>query len=855
VRVGSRLAALAALLSALGYTAAASGDTPLELAVAAGRASRKLGVHVAALFTPRPALGGGRLPALSRAPIVVELARKRRAGDIARLEAAGMAVARRDDGSVVGHGRFVAGTAGAAALGAIAALAEVRHIEPGGAPFGSLPPLDALGAEVQAHDVWRAPDPLGLPLAGAGITACVVDTGLDVLHPVFFRADGGYVAWIDRDGDGQLTPGLDESAAGGVLGVLNSVVYDFKDGVYFDSNNPALQAGLDWVYADLNGNGVRDAGRAAGFGDATPGFGEPLYAVDDVDRDGVLDRGERLVALGSSKVRTYFADNVFYTRGNNLIDAPAEGTYHGTASSSIVLGGQRGLGRFVGFAPEAELVAVRLDTVAQLYLNTDFCMSQGARVVLSEYAPWQGFSLDGSSALEDLITTSMQGGVAHIHPAGNLSGADKAYAATLPAGGALTIPIDVPAAYGDEPLALFGFSLLWRNGRALAISFRDATGQTVAIGDELQQMPYHDGMTLVSSREISSRGTERVDIYVFSSADAPVPLAPGLWTVDVDDTGAASADPTELFAFVQDDVSGWDVGTRFLEGVSEAHLIGYPGTADDGIVVAAYTGHGFDGEVPGARALYSGRGLRIDGYALLSVAAPDDPIAAAHFESTPAPMGPFSGTSASSPMVAGAAALLLQADPQRTGVAVRDMLRAGALADAHTGAVPNADWGHGKLRIHKSLFGVDPPAGSPPTIAAQATHLAVKETATVALAVADADDDVATLRIELDRDYDGVFEEILPAPSFSVRYNKVGIYYSKLRVTDPSGRSSEAIARVEAHAVLAPSGGLQCATAPAPAGAPQWWWLLLIAPWWARPWWARPWWARPWSARKRRARR
>jgi subtilisin family serine protease len=816
-----------AALVVLATAGVAHADTPLEVAVAAGRAHPKLGVGVAMLYTARPGLGGGRLPALADAPIVVELASRSSPADEATLEAAGMRIARRHDGSAVGHGRFVAGHARADALEAIAALSRVRAIEPGAAPFGTLGPLDELGAEVQAHDVWRALDPNGLPVTGAGITACVLDVGLDVMHPVFFRADGGYVDWIDVDRDGRFTAGVDTTASGAILGVLDSHVFDYQDGYFFGSDDPGLQAGLDWVYADVNGNGARDRGSAAGFTDATPSFGEPLYAVDDVDDDGVLDPGERLVALGSSKVRTYFANNVYYTRGTNLIDAPAEGTFHGTASSSILLGGERGLGRFVGLAPDAELVMVRLATTAELYFNTDFCLSQGARVVLHEYAPWQGFALDGSSALEDLITTSTAGGVAHIHPAGNLSGSSKAYRASLPAGGALTIPIDVPARIGEEAPTLFGFSLLWRNERELALTFRDASGTEVAVGSDVQQLPFHDGMTVASSHETSSRGTSRTDIYVFSAMDAGVALSAGTWTVDVDDVGPGGGEPTELFAFVQDDASGWGIGARFLEGMSEDHLIGYPGTSDVSIVVAAYTGHGFDGDVPGTRAPYSGRGQRIDGFALLSVSAPDDPIAAAHFQSEAAPMGPFGGTSAASPMVAGAAALLFQADPARTGARVRDELRGGALADAATGAVPNADWGYGKLRVYKSLTGIDPAPGAPPAIVARPTHLDVKETATVAFDVSDADDDPASLRIELDRDYDGVYEELLAGPSFSVRYTKVGVHHLKLRATDPSGRTGEALARVEVHAVLAPSGGALCAYSPL-SGARHAWLLVVL---------------------------
>ncbi|MBK9260527.1 MAG: hypothetical protein IPM54_11950 [Polyangiaceae bacterium] len=46
---------------------------------------------------------------------------------------------------------------------------------------------------------------------------------------------------------------------------------------------------MDWLYADRNGSGAREFGPSAGFTEADPTFGEPLYVPDDVNRNGVLD--------------------------------------------------------------------------------------------------------------------------------------------------------------------------------------------------------------------------------------------------------------------------------------------------------------------------------------------------------------------------------------------------------------------------------------------------------------------------------------------------------------------------------------------------------------------------------------
>jgi hypothetical protein len=87
-----------------------------------------------------------------------------------------------------------------------------------------------------------------------------------------------------------------------------------------------------------------------------------------------------------------------------------------------------------------------------------------------------------------------------------------------------------------------------------------------------------------------------------------------------------------------------------------------------------------------------------------------------------------------------------------------------------------------------------------------------------------------TLVIELDRDYDGVFDEVLEDGSFTVSFGSVGTRFLKVRATDASGRSAAALARVEVHSAAVPSGGLSCRLGRAPVSP---WsalsWLLLAA--------------------------
>ena len=66
------------------------------------------------------------------------------------------------------------------------------------------------------------------------------------------------------------------------------------------------------------------------------------------------------------------------------------------------------------------------------------------------------------------------------------------------------------------------------------------------------------------------------------------------------------------------------------------------------------------------------------------------------------------GTSMASPHVAGAVALMLQANPNLTPDDVRGILGNSSAQDNHTGNVPNDEFGYGKLDVLAALVG--PPA-------------------------------------------------------------------------------------------------------------------------------------------------
>jgi MYXO-CTERM domain-containing protein len=732
-----------------------------------------------------PAQQTGRAP-LEVVPVVVRFSGAVQPSDLTALEAAGATVFRRRDGRHRGGHRDVAASVRQAALMRVAALGQVTAVFLDRPLHGVVSPLDHTAVEVEATAVWNTVSEAGLPVTGHGVTVCDMDAGIDVFHPLLWRADGGYFDWHDLDGDGIFTPGIDGVDLDGD-GIPTAVLH--IDAATFNGSTmtpeslaEGYQIGRDWLFVDDNGNGSRDEGRLAGYDDQTPTLGERWLSADDVNGNGLVDVGERLVALGTSKIKSVMWGGVIYRRGENLVDVPRDNASHGTAVSGVLVGGTPGLNRYVGLVPDAELVvgAFGNNFVGELVVG-DFCLEEGARVVVHEYAPWFGHFLDGSSPMEQLIDESSGDGVAHINPVGNLGGSDKQYKRLHPSGERTTIEVDNPF---DDPEAML-LTVLWREpNRPLSFELELPDGQFATLSGALgpQQIAL-GGVNVFANRSDSERGTAMLDLQVTALGGMPT----GVIQLHVDDGGPATEPPLSVVAYVADSNVSWSSGMHFEANANEEHLLCYPSTADSAIAVAAYIGNGHKGGTPGALADSSGRGVRIDGLDLMSIAAPNDPITAMGDDSQQGAYRVFGGTSGAAPHVAAAAAMLLQLDPSRDGASVRDAIRQGAYVDAAVGNAPNTTFGFGKLRIHQTLYGEPPPVGQAPSIQVLGGELSAGETGRVALAITGAS------LVELDRDYDGTVDETIDADGFDVTFDLPGIYYAKLRAVAPTGHASTAL--------------------------------------------------------------
>jgi len=764
-----------------------------------------------------------QLPSL---PVVIELNAHVRAEHLAMLRGLGVQV---DDaeGRPLTFNRFISAQVTATVAAKLDNLSEVRRVSFVG-PRGPVP-LDH-SASLMALAAARGAAPAQDYLTGAGILIADMDTNVDLFHPTFFRADGGYFDWLDVDGDGVFTAGVDGvdrnhdafiDPAEVAAWLPARTLYGFST-----EEAPARPAhfdpGTDWLYLDENHNGERDYGAGAGYSDADLAFGEPLFVPDDVDQNGVLDLGERVIRLGTSKFRKVFIKLAYATsmrktlvRGVDLathqVNVTEGRTYgyadalHATGVLSIVAGDVPLVGRrWVGIAPDAELLLSWEDGLATA--GTTWAVNEQAQVFLYEMCPWTGYVMDGSDVLSRIIDTAAeQQLITHTCPVGDQAGARKHASLAVPAAGigALALDmVDLPGLYYVEvSLNLQGAGAV--NAGATLV---EPNGTRHEVGNDVVSLS--TGAAVYPARESSDRGTRLIDLIFYSDDLSGAPIPTGGWSIEVHAPIAAAT----VDAFVSDNVSGFSQGVAWDAAIAtDLSTLGIPSTADHCIAVAAHTGHPYtdieiwwDPYPPGGSGEvrdYSPWGPRIDGVQKPDVAAPDNPFAAAPHDypfgygNTLVPHGafwPFGGTSGAAPHVTGVAALLAQANVW--GDAARDAMRAGAWVDEVTGAVPNERYGYGRLNAAGAL-GVTA-TGEPPTVTLQASATRVAPGTQVMLTATAVDPDgpAGALELRWDDGYDGSWDTTYAALApHAVMMATAGKQGYKARVRDAAGRIAEAV--------------------------------------------------------------
>ncbi|MFH0778281.1 MAG: S8 family serine peptidase, partial [Candidatus Eisenbacteria bacterium] len=434
-------------------------------------------------------------------------------------------------------------------------------------------------------------------------------------------------------------------------------------------------------------------------------YGELMFITAEEDSDAVLDVGDRLVALNSSKViATLNAGTIERVRGTDLILNEEDTNGHGTAVCGILAGGTPGVNRFCGVAPDAEVIVGNFFSDVSLATLLTWAKARGANVVLYEGADFVFVPLDGSTN-EELLLDAAADSMLQVTPAGNLCRGRKHAQLTfdsLEVSKILTF--FAPNTYGGATLRYMWETLLWRpssNNITFSLTIPSGTTATLLGNGTYQTF----GSYLVfSQRTTSPRGTAEFDIQVYREAGVG-----GVWVLTATN---GTASPQEVNAYLADNVTSWAYGAEFTNCLSTDKTVCWPATADSAFTVASYSTRGYSGYSgvgsgsvqPGELSEFSSRGKRVDGVSVMEIAAPGnyDVYAPRSQYSSGATFGgyrQFSGTSAAGPHVAAGAAIVLQSSPDCTPRDVKERLCASSARDAFTGPDYNDSWGFGKIRI------------------------------------------------------------------------------------------------------------------------------------------------------------
>jgi MYXO-CTERM domain-containing protein len=724
------------------------------------------------------------------------------------------------EGSRVEVGNIYQGFIPWRSLPPVARAEMVERVEATWIPV-RLNPVDKTSRLVGATELRERPE---FGLDGQGVTVADFDTGYGVLHPHLFRADGGHYVWRDANGNRIFDLGIDGVDLNDDGEISDNERLKLLDARYLETrvseppeSDGSLDPREDWLYIDRNQNGERDAGVDSGFDEATPAYGEPIFVVDDVDRNNYLDMNEKLVRLGSSKFKK-IGDA---SRGENLINQGVNrGEDHAVAVNSIIAGGQHRYHDRVGLAPKVELLGYRsqggvrgsFDGGTNFDLgNLEDAIDSGADVFLFEFGLPFFTPLDGSSNYERAISEAAEeNGIVPVLPVGNLNGAKAHIEKQMNPDSPATFPFIVDEGFSRgttiQTYNTAYITLYLDASLSPKLELRKPGGdyREIDISESSGSTDLGSKQRVTFSTTTTSRDRRIVNLSIqlrFGSRSES--LTQGTWTVRMSQVDESA----DVFGRLFDRYSGWGVGIRWANPTENRGTLTFPATADVGLGIAAYGARQNRGEQKvGELRAYSGRGPRFDGKRVVDIAAPADPFAAMvpsrryveRYGNVPVPFTPFGGTSGAGPHAAAAVALLQEAKPEWGPDKLMERLTGSADNSGLKpfGSVPNRHWGAGKLNVYDAVTNAaksedDTEPNAELQIRRDGGNLKLDASATE-------DVDGGKLEYRFDPTYDGQYEtgwQSDPEYGYEPEALEPGVQIlSKVMVRDAAGNRSGALA-------------------------------------------------------------
>ncbi|MCP1301039.1 S8 family peptidase [Chryseobacterium sp. S0630] len=442
---------------------------------------------------------------------------------------------------------------------------------------------------------------------------------------------------------------------------------------------------------------------------------------------------QTLTAQAGEVTPTGFSTGVEYTKAQ--IDDELDGTPtgfvrendtngHGTHVSGTAAGNGSAFTdkRHKGFSSDADIVFVKggngsfptTNTINALTYFKNVATALNKPIVVNMSIGGQSSAHDGTSSHEVAVnnfTTSAAGRVVVIS-AGNDYGDNLHRKVDIAANASQTYNFTV--ASNTSAATVFSFIMYANDNTPVTAKLTTPDGQqyTQNISTTTAHNILGGGLTATMYNYWSNDNNKRYVQLVITRTSGTTNVQ-GNYTLEITNNGTQ-----------QISTHGWlysqGVQTTLQNGDNE-YIVGSPGNASNAITVASYMGRpswystgAYSTTTPQESiSSFSSQGPRVDGVQKPDIAGSgQNVISSRSSNSAPAATDIISGTnyyvknqgtSMSSPGVAGAVGLLLQANPSLTAAQVKARLTANARMDGATGVVPNMRWGYGKLDIYKAV--------------------------------------------------------------------------------------------------------------------------------------------------------